>query len=313
MEMHQVRYFLAVVEERNFTKAAALCNVSPPSLLRAVKILEHEFGGRLFNRERAKTHLTELGRIALPHLEQIAANAVEAKAKARKFSAVASGALKLGVMCTIRPEQFVPLIAEFRKSYPGIELKLLDGSAGQLEKLLLLGELEMAIYASPSALEKERIHTLPLFREQMFVALPDKHSLAKRKSIAAAALNGEPYLERINCEFAGVAEKAFEDRGVEGPTIHSSDREDWILAMVAAGFGYGFLPQSSVTFPGVVARPLIEPEFWRTVNLVTVRGRPHSPSVGAFVRAVMSSKWQGKKALAISKVRVSNSSESAPS
>ena len=68
--------------------------------------------------------------------------------------------------------------------------------------------------------------------------------------------------------------------------------------MVASGMGYGFMPKSSATYPGVVARPLVEPDFWRTVNLVSVRGRLHSPAAGAFVREVMRAKWLGHPAIA---------------
>ena len=71
MEMHQVRYFLASSRHLNFTKAAEECNVSGPSLIKAIKLLELEFGGPLFNRERSHSHVSELLRIALPHLEQV--------------------------------------------------------------------------------------------------------------------------------------------------------------------------------------------------------------------------------------------------
>ncbi len=69
--------------------------------------------------------------------------------------------------------------------------------------------------------------------------------------------------------------------------------------MIAAGLGFGFMPEYSIPQSGVVARPLIEPEFWREVNLVTVRGRPHSPAVGAFVREAMRTQWLGQPALAV--------------
>ena len=71
MEMHQVRYVLAVADELNFTRAAEACHVSQPALSRAVQQLEGELGGQLFARERGDTHLTELGRMVLPHLEQV--------------------------------------------------------------------------------------------------------------------------------------------------------------------------------------------------------------------------------------------------
>jgi LysR family hydrogen peroxide-inducible transcriptional activator len=79
MEMHQVRYFLAVAEHLNFSRAAEICNVSQPSLSRAIQQLEGEFGGQLFHRERRFTHLTDLGQIVRPHLETVYAAAVKAK------------------------------------------------------------------------------------------------------------------------------------------------------------------------------------------------------------------------------------------
>jgi hypothetical protein len=66
VEMHQIRYFLALCKEFNFTKAAERCNVAQPSLTRAIKLLEEEFGGPLVHRERVNTHLTELGRMVRP-------------------------------------------------------------------------------------------------------------------------------------------------------------------------------------------------------------------------------------------------------
>ena len=71
MEMHQVRYFVALCETLNFTRAAEKCNVTQPSLTRAIKLLEEELGGPLFNRERNQTHLTELGRLMEPHLREV--------------------------------------------------------------------------------------------------------------------------------------------------------------------------------------------------------------------------------------------------
>ncbi|MDX1576049.1 MAG: LysR family transcriptional regulator, partial [Kiloniellales bacterium] len=87
MEMHQVRYFLAVCEALNFTRAAEACHVAQPSLTAAIKKLERELGGELFRRERSRTHLTDLGRLMKPHLEQIYAASEAAKADAYGFTA----------------------------------------------------------------------------------------------------------------------------------------------------------------------------------------------------------------------------------
>jgi LysR family transcriptional regulator, hydrogen peroxide-inducible genes activator len=303
MEMHQVRYFLAAAEALNFTKAAELCNVSAPSLLRAVRLLEIEFGGPLFNRERGNTHLSELGRIALPHLRQLFDEGLEAKKKAKEFLTLNAATLKIGVMCTIAPDRFVGLLEAFKAQNPRVTINVHDATAMELEKSLIDGTLEIAIYCLPGGTQHDRTHTLPLFKEQMVIALNESHLLDRKQTLLGSDLNGVPYLDRLNCEFTGYAEEAFAERAIEGPTVCQSERDDWILAMVAAGMGYAFLSETSVRYPGVVARPLVEPEFWRTVNLVTVRGRPHSPAVGAFVREAMRSKWNGGEAIAVCDAR----------
>jgi DNA-binding transcriptional LysR family regulator len=299
MEMHQVRYFLAASRHLNFTKAAEECHVSGPSLIKAIKLLETEFGGPLFNRERSHTHLTELGRIALPHLEHLLQEAVDAKRKARAFLDLKEATLKVGIMCTIAPSQFVELITGFRAKYPNVVLQIIDANARQLQTALLAGDLEAAIYCLPGEPEHERTHVMPLFREPMVIAVCRSNALSRKKIVKGMDLTGEAYLDRVNCEFTGYADRLFSERSIDGPTVYQSERDDWILAMIAAGMGYGFMPRSSALYPGVVYRQLTEPEFWRTVNLVTVRGRRHSPAVGALVREVMRTKWQGQQALAL--------------
>ena len=84
--MHQIRYFLAVCETLNFTRAAEACHVSQPSLTRAIKGLEDELGGPLFRRERNNTHLTGLGEMMRPHLSQVLIETDAAKERAKSFS-----------------------------------------------------------------------------------------------------------------------------------------------------------------------------------------------------------------------------------
>jgi DNA-binding transcriptional LysR family regulator len=296
MEMHQIRYFLAVAEELNFTRAAEKCNVSQPSLTRAIKLLEDEFGGPLFNRERANTHLSELGRMVHPYLLQASEQTRSVKEMALGFIKLKRAILKLGVMCTIAPVQLVDLIGALQTRYEGIELELVDASARVLEERLCQGELEVAIYCLPGGEPDERLHYMPLFREQlMIVACPD-HALAHKNAVEVRDLNGQKYLNRVNCEFNGYAGPIWRERGAEFKIVYRSERDDWILAMVAMGLGFGFMPQHSINHPGVVSRPLVEPEFWREINLVTVRGRPHSPAVGALVREAARTQWFGQKA-----------------
>jgi LysR family transcriptional regulator, hydrogen peroxide-inducible genes activator len=293
MEMHQIRYFLAVSEELNFTRAAEKCHVAQPSLTRAIKLLEEELGGPLFHRERANTHLSELGRMVKPHLEQVLWETEQTRRMADSFGKLKHTRLKLGVMCTIAPNALIELITTLRSKHPGVELEIVDASAVDIEQRLVAGDLEVALAClGGAASQQERYHTLPLFSEPMMIVVHPGHRLADRNTIAVRDLNGECYLERINCELAAVAERHFIEQGVHDTTVYRSERDDWILAMVAAGLGYAFMPESCVNHPGVVARPLIDPSIDRNVDLLT--------AVGALVREAMRARWLGGGAKAIS-------------
>jgi DNA-binding transcriptional LysR family regulator len=299
MEMHQVRYFLAVAQHLNFSRAAQECNVTQPSLSRAIQQLEAEFGGQLFHREHKSTHLTDLGQMIRPHLETIYSASKKAKRLSEDLSELRKVPLKLGIMSTISPIEIVDLIAALKNRHRGLELRLCDATARDLRSRLLDGELEVAVYALPGEDSTERTHMLPLFDEQMVIAVHQGHRLANQDCFPVKELDGEHYIHRMNCEFAGYADNILKEKGVTCTPTYWSERDDWTLAMVAAGLGFAFMPTNAVKHPGVVALPVVEPEFWRKVNLVTVRGRPYSPGVGALVREAMGKRWFGKTALAI--------------
>jgi DNA-binding transcriptional LysR family regulator len=298
MEMHQIRYFLAVAEDLNFTKAAQRCNVSQPALSRAIRALEQELGGALLNRERSHTHLSELGRMVEPYLAEVFDSTQSARRLAQDYARLKKTPLKLGIMSTIAPDQIIDLIAAVRTRHPGIELRLCDSDAQDLRVRLINGDLEFVIYALPGEEPDERTHIMPLFRERMVIAVDHGHRLANRSEVPVKDISGENYIHRNNCEFAGYADAILAEQGVTCNPAYWSDRDDWTLAMVAAGLGFGFLPEHSASHPGVVALPIVKPEFWRQVNLVSVRGRRHSPAVGAIVREAMRKKWFGEVAMA---------------
>ena len=293
MEMHQVRYFLAVAEELNFTRASERCNVTQPSLSRAIKLLEEELGWLLFHRERDSTRLTELAQMVRPHLQSVCDHSRLAKRLSREF--VKKWPLKLGIMSTISPDEIIDLIANIRSRHPDVELKLCDANAKDLRTRLLAGDLEVAIYALPGEAPDERIHSIPLFREQMVLAVHRGHRLANTGSFPVREMNGESYIHRMNCEFAGYADKILEQKGVTCNPVYWSERDDWTLALVAAGLGFAFMPTNLAKHPGVIALPVVQPEFWRQVSLVSVRGRRYSPAVGSLVREAMRKTWFGRR------------------
>ena len=180
MEMHQVRYFLAVAQELNFSRAAEKCNVSQPSLSRAIQQLEGELGGPLFHRERHLTHLTDLGEMVRPHLETVYEAAVKVKHLSQDLSQLKRVPLKLGIMSTISPDEIVDLIGALKMRYDGLELRLCDANAKDLRERLLAGELEAVIYALPGEEFDERTHVMPLFQEQMVIAIHRGSSPCRR-------------------------------------------------------------------------------------------------------------------------------------
>lgn len=291
MEIHQVRYFLAVCEELNFTRAAGRCHVTQPSLTRAIQMLEKEFGGFLFHRQRPSVQLTELGRVVQPYLRSIWEQTLAAKAQARAFAAAAQTQLSLAIMCTIAPKLLIQLFGRFRAQRPEVKLELIDGTAQSIEERLIESQTEAAIYCRPDRQADPRLNYLPLFREQMMIVVPLAHRLAERTSVEIGDLAGEPYVQRSSCEFNDMVDIIFDERGVDCETVYRSDRDDWVLAMIAGGFGFGFFPKYSIEHSGVVAIPMAAPEFWREVNLTTVKGRPYSPAVGALVHEAMRSSW----------------------
>lgn len=297
MEVHEIRYFLALSETLNFTRAAERCHVSQPALTRAIKGLEDKLGGGpLVNRERGNTHLTELGSIMRPYFEHMLSELESAKARAQDYVRMSGTSLRIGLMCTIGPRRLVDLFTGFVESHPGIDINLADGPTPLIEEKLAQGELDVAIYARPESID-ERFHTLPLFEERFMVAVAPGDPLARQNAIRMRDLNQLHYLGRATCEFYEYLRRIrLEIGGIEFKRRYSSDRDDWVQSMVLAGLGFTYIPEFAVTLPGLVARPLVDPEVRRTVQLVTVRGRPHSPTVGAFVREARRFAWAGKVA-----------------
>lgn len=293
MEVHEIRYFLALADILNFTRAAERCNVSQPALTRAIKSLEDKLGaGPLVHRERNNTHLTELGRIMRPYFEQVLQQMEAARSCARGFNALQNATLTVGLMCTIGPIQMVDLFANFHRRFDALDLYLRDGPVAHLEEWLSKGEIDVAICCRPDSMD-ERFHTLALYDERFCVAMAADHRLARQNAVTIADLHDERYLSRSNCEYADYL-RGLRERlgGVDLHKKYRSERDDWIQSMVLAGIGITYIPEFAVTIPGLVTRPLVDPVVTRTIQLVTVRGRPHSPSVGAFVQEVRRHPWQ---------------------
>ena len=181
MEMHQVRYFLAVARTLNFTKAADECNVAQPSLTRAIKLLEGELGGDLFRRERPRAMLTPLGERMYPLLKQCYDSAQSARALAAMINDGEVGALKIAVSSSIELGLILNEVNELRRSFSEIELKILRGTGPQLVEYLKAGEAELAVAASIGE-AWDRLDTWKLFDEPFDMVFSRSHRLASHET-----------------------------------------------------------------------------------------------------------------------------------
>ena len=156
MEMHQIRYFLAVARTLNFTRAAEECNVAQPSLTRAIRQLEGELGGDLFRRERPHAQLTELGNRMLPLLRQCYESALSARALAQAIKKGEVGSLRLAISSSIDPALVTPHVVELGKLFTGLDLKLLRGNGSEVLEYLKRGDVELGL-AGPIGDEWDRL------------------------------------------------------------------------------------------------------------------------------------------------------------
>lgn len=290
VEMQQVRYFVALAQTLNFTRAAEQCNVSQPALTRAIQQLEAELGGPLFHRERGNTHLSELGRMMLPYLSGVVDQARAAKETAKALAKLDGAVLTIGAMCTISAALVADLIARFTAQYPDVEVRIRDGGAPQMIEAMEKGTFEIGVIGVPEELP-ENFHCVPIFEERFVAVLPPNHRLVGSDPVLSAQLHDEPYVSRSSCEVFDHVRKDLAARGIVPRKVFSSTRDDWVQAMIKAGLGFGFFPESCVTDRDLIVRAIAEPIYSRTIYLTTVRGRPHSPAVGAFVREARRHRW----------------------
>jgi DNA-binding transcriptional LysR family regulator len=290
MEMHQIRYFLAAAKALSFTRAAEVSNVSQPALTAAMKKLEAELGGPLFYREANRLMLTDFGRQMEPLLAQITERADAATTAAENLRLLNQPPVRLGVMPTLGPAFFSRFLFDFQRACPSIELSISEGAPSALAADLEADRLDVALL-NPHEQPAESFRIEPLYTERYVVVLPPGNGLREANAIALNDLDQQPYVDRLACEMREMVMNVCGQLGVKLYARLRSEREDWVQAMVAEGVGFAFMPEHSITNPGVIQRPLVAPNVQRTIALMTKPGRPHSPAVEGFLRAARIRRW----------------------
>ena len=292
MEMFQIRYVLAAARHLNFTRAATECNISQPALTKGIKSLEEEFGAPLFYREGRRIMVSDFGRSMLPRLAHIAEEAAATRVLAENFRLLEQVPVNLGMMSTIGHMRLAHFLSKFEIEHPGLELAVSEATPAEIKDRLMEGEIDVAVLTWSEDMS-EHLNIVDLYTERYVVVFPPTHRLRESDVIRLADLSGEQYVDRLACEMREMVMKVCRDEEIELYARFRSEREDWVQAMVLAGIGFAFMPEFSVTLPGLAQRPLIEPSVDRRVVAATVPGRRFSPAVEALMRSVRNFAWPG--------------------
>ena len=292
MEISHIRYYLALAEARNFSRAAALCGVSQPALTRALMRLEAELGGAVFKRERNKNGLTPLGLSIEPHMRAALEEYDAVIRRAAEFHNASPNSIKVGVMCTISPSHLVDFFSQARRRLPISDMTLTEGSSAKLINMLATGELDAAIVASPNPFP-DGVDVRKLYRERFVVGFPPGHRFERMNVVHLRDIAGEDYLSRTDCEYRDHFNGLLRARNIDVNVRYRSAREDWIQNLIMSGMGCSLMPEYSATAPGLPTRPLIDPEVTRDICIVSSSvASEQSSAVETFVQLADRHNWQ---------------------
>ncbi len=290
MEMHQVRYFLAVARVLNFTRAADECNVTQPSLTRAIKQLEAELGGDLFRRERPAAQLTELGQRMHPLLKQCYEAAIGARQLASSFKSGEIGALRIALTHSVDLSLLIPHLDQIKRLFNRLEFRFLRGNSREVGEFLKKGEAELGIAADIGE-EWDRLDTWPLFTEGFQLVVNRRHPLAGSDGINFEDLRTQQILSRNYCEHAEQLNTSFRDRGLDVGQSHAISSERDLIELLEADIGIAVVPRSS-SMPESLKRANVNGfDIRRTVNLYGVAGRERTAVASAVMRMLRGANW----------------------
>lgn len=283
MEIHQLRYFVAVADEGNFSRAAQKVHVAQPSLSQQIQKLEAEVGQPLFDRLPRAVLLTEAGKRFSEFARQILANLADAQRCIDECKGQAVGRLVIGAIPTIAPYLLPRLLPQFQQKHPKVAVAVMEDVTEALERRMEEGEVDLALL---STCDSQDLSQEPLGQEALLLAVPEGHRLSKKERVSWRDLKGEKFLalHRAHCLSRQVADlcAAHElnpELAARGAQLHT------IIRMVRAGLGLSLVPQMMADDEGNKGcrfLPFVAPAPLRTLNIVRNPVRFHSKAAMAF-------------------------------
>lgn len=286
MELHQLRYVVAVARTGNFTRAAEECHVSQPSLSQQIRKLEEELGERLFDRLRRRTRPTPAGAAFLRRAGRILAEVDAARREAVETRGRLRGTVSLGVLPTIAPYLLPAVLTAFTARHPEVEVVALEETTARLQQLALAGEVDLALVSPP--IRDEHFAVEALFEEDLLLAVPPGHRLARQPAVAAAELAQERLIVMQEGHCLGDQVLGFCDlRGVQPAIRFRSAQLETIQALVAAGLGVSLIPAMAVRAEragGPACRPFRGVRPRRQLAVLWPRQRPPGRAAKALLQ-----------------------------
>lgn len=288
MEMHQLRYTVAVARTGNFSRAAEQCRVAQPSLSQQIQKLEDELGERLFDRLKTGVKITTAGELFLPRAARILDEAETAQREMRDAHSLARGTLNIGVLPTIAPYFLPPVIARFSADFPGIEVVVHEDTTARLLKLAAGCEVDLTVLSLPIAEAVFEVQTL--FTEDLLVALPPGHPFATKRTLRAADLESERFILMKEGHCLGDQVLSFCTRREISPKVSCRSAQiETVQALVEAGLGISLVPAMAChegRDAAPIYRRLDRPRPTRTIAAVWPKQRPPSRAATEFLRCL---------------------------
>lgn len=270
MEIHQLRYFVAVAEEGSFSHAAEREHVSQPSLSQQIHKLEAELNQQLFDRLPRSVVLTEAGRCLLPYAKQILTAIGDAGRSVAALGDEVAGRLSVGAIPSIALYVLPRLIRSFQRSYPKVAFELFEDTTDKLAQRLEDGTLDVVLASSAAHAPTLTQHSLG--KEPLFLLLPEKHRLARKRTIKWSDLASEKFLLLHEVHSLSIQVRQLLAANNLNPELVLQGAQLVTIArMVAAGLGVTVIPQMMAEtefIKGCVAVPFAPPVPTRELVLL---------------------------------------------
>lgn len=241
MEIHQLKYFIAIVETGSFSKAAKRCYVTQPSLSQQIIKLEKEFGKKLFDRLGNKVVLTDTGNTLLPRAKSILKELEEIKSDIEDNEASKKGVLSVGLIPTIAPFLLPSCLKTFKKKFPDAEIKIQENLTENLIQMLIGFKVDIAIMSLP--IDSKLVEYKKLFDEPLVLSIPNKFRLSKSKKIKIKHLENIPFiaLDEEHC-FGEHVQTICYEKEINPDIVCKTWNISTIINSVSIGSGISIIP-----------------------------------------------------------------------